>query len=219
MMFNWKPWAWLIGGVILLMSGWGVYKVLTANHAVADAKLEQDYQHQKDSTKAWKESYKAVETARKNLEDTLGVLDHLLAKSRTDTQKWHDSASRSKSRLILVARPLETDSTNPRWMHRAIELESTVASQDRELAGKDSTIAIQTTQRKLLLSQMSKDSVVLHSANGDIERLDKLVEGFKAKSNCKVAWILPCLSRTQSFITGGIGGIVGTVLVNRSKKK
>jgi hypothetical protein len=219
MMFNWKPWAWLFGFIALPLAGWGVYKMAIGKHAVADAKLEQDYRDQKDSTKAWKESYKIVEDARKNLEDTLGILDNLLAKSHAETQKWHDSAARAKGRLVLVVRPLETDSTNPRWMHRAIELESVVASQDKELAGKDAEIALGVTQRKLLVSQMSKDSVALHSANDNIDRLDKLVERYKAKSNCKVAWVLPCLSRTQSFVAGAVASGIGTVLVNRGKKK
>jgi hypothetical protein len=216
---RWKPLAWVIGFTILLLAGWGIFKVVISDHAVKDAKLEKDYQNQKDSTKAWRESYKAVEDARKNLQDTLSILSGLVAKTHAETTKWHDSATAAKARLILIPRPAETDSTNPKWMHRAIQLETTVASQDREIAGKDAEIALSNTKQKLLLSQMSKDSISLYSANSNIDRLNKLVEGFKDKADCKVAWVLPCLSRTQSFVVGGIAGATAAVLVNTFLKK
>jgi hypothetical protein len=219
MSFNWKPWVWLVGFIVLLMAGWGVYKVIISRHAVADAQLEKDYHDQQDSTKAWKDSYQVVEIARKNLRDTLDILSGLLDNAHTETERWHDSASKAKALLITITRPSETDSTNPKWMHRSIELEAIVGSQDKELASKDAEISLVNTQRKLLLSQLSKDSVALYSANGNIERLNSLVEGYKAKATCKVAWLLPCLSRTQSFIAGGLASGIGMVLVNRGRKK
>lgn len=215
----WKPLACIIGGVILLMSGWGVYKLIIANHAVKDAQLDKDYHAQLDSTAAWKTAYAGVELARKNLHDSLNVLDGILSTTRAETNRWRDTALAAKGRLIVISRPSVSDSTNPKWMHRSIELETTVAAQDKELAGKDVEISLLTAKQKLLLSQMSKDSVALYSANGNIDRLNKLVEGFKAKSECKVALILPCLSRTQSFIAGALATGIGSVLVNKSQKK
>jgi hypothetical protein len=214
-----KPLAYLVGFIVLLLVAWGTYKVMIAKHAVADAQLQKDYDNQKDSTKAWKNAYKAAEEARKNLHDTVSILDSLAGASRDEANKWHDSASAAKRRLILIQRPVPTDTTNPSWMHRSIQLETIVASQERELAGKDAEISLATTRRNLLLSQMSKDSVALHSANDNIGRLDKLVEGFKEKSECKMAWFLPCLSRTQSFVAGGIVGSGVVVLVNTILRK
>lgn len=217
-MMYWKPVAWFVGGIVVLFALWGGYKLVISQHAVADAKLQMEYENQKDSTKAWRDLYAVTEKARKNLHDTLAILDNLRSQSSAEAQKWHDVATSAKSRLILIQRPAEGDSTNPRWMHRAIQLETTVAAQDKELALKDNQISFLDTKGKLLMSQMSKDSVALHSANGNIARLDKLVDEYKSKSECKVARVLPCLSRTQSFVLGGIGGIGGVVLINTTFK-
>lgn len=216
---KWKPLVWAAGFAILLIAGWGIIKVVAANHAVKDAKLEKDYNDQKDSTKAWQESYKTVEDARKNLRDTLTILSGLVAKTHTEATKWRDSATAAKTRLIVIPRPTEGDSANPKWMHRAIQLETIVAAQDSGLATAKTEIALGDTKQKLLLSQMSKDSISLYSANSNIDRLNKLVEGFKDKADCKVAWVLPCLSRTQSFVVGGIAGATAAVLVNTFLKK
>lgn len=213
----WKPVAWIIGGVILLGAVWGVYKMIVADHAVADAKLAKDYHDQKDSTEAWRASYKKSEDSRAHLRDTLDILNGVLQSVHLEANKWHDSATAAKGRLILIRRPEVSDSTNPNWMHRTIQLETTVAAQDKEIASKDTEIALSNTKQKLLLSQLSKDSVDLYSANGNIERLDKLVEGFKAKADCKVLWLVPCPSRTMSLVGGTILGVLGTVAVERRK--
>lgn len=207
-----------IAAAVLLIAGWGVYKLLVSRHAVDNAQLAKDYAAQKDSTKTWKESFVAGEAARRNLNDSLEILDGLLRVSHNETSKWHEAAIVAKGKLITITRPLEADSTNPKWMHRAIELEKIVASQDKELAGKDAEMSIMSTKQKLLISQMSKDSATLHSANGNIDRLNKLVDQYKEKSECRVAWILPCMSRTQAFIAGGIVGAGTVVLINRGIK-
>jgi hypothetical protein len=204
----------VIGGIVLLLAAWG-----TAKHAVKDAQLEKDYQAQKDSTQAWKTAYKSVEDARKNLHDTLTILDNLNRVSSAEAQKWKDIATISKTRLVQILRPPESDSTNPKWMHRSKQLEIIVAAQDTELILKDKQLQVDSTKIKLLLSQMTKDSVALYSANGNIDRLNTLVESYRAKSNCKVLWLLPCLSRTQSAVVGGIAGAATVVLVNTRRKK
>jgi hypothetical protein len=189
--------------IVMGLLAWGGYKLFEQHKGASDAKLDKAYHDQRDSTQAWKELYKSTEAARANLHDSLNILGGMRAQAEQNADAWHQAAVSAKRKVNIVPRPSERDSTNPQWMERALMLEQVVAAQDKELSEKSSMASIDSAKIRLLLSQLSKDSVALHSANDNIDRLNHLVEAFKDKSECHILFKIPCPSRFQSYVAGG----------------
>lgn len=213
--FSWKP-ILIVGGFVALV----IFLLLFHRGGTVPNTLAGQLAKQQDSIAGLHRLNDSLSRERVALQARMSADSVRASKAVQHAAALGASAAALQARADSLGAIATADSTNPKWMHRALDDEQTLAATRGILTDKQTIIASDSSQIAALRTLYAADTTVKNRALVQLDSMASLAGQINKQMSCKLLGLFSCPTRKRSFVVGtGVGAVLTFALYHLSALK